>query len=255
MKLFSPLITLSVSAMALSIASHANADTIFGVYAGVGTWQTEYSGDAGKPATSADDLGIDKDNNIYYYVAIEHPVPLIPNIKVQYNDITSDQSSTLAKNFSIGDITFPAGTQVATDFDLSYTDATLYYELLDNWVNLDLGVTLRKYSGYLQAGSTVANVKVSEKVDIDATVPLIYGKAQFDLPFTGFSAGFEGNYISYDGNDLSDYSAKISYLFDSALDLGVEVGYRVLTINIDDEDDVNTNLDLKGPYIAAVFHF
>lgn len=253
MKLFSPLIKLSIGTMTLAMACHSSADTIFGVYAGAGTWQTEYSGGAGNPATSADDLGMDENNNNYYYIAIEHPVPLIPNIKVQHNDITSDQTSTLDKSFSIGDITYPAGTPLATDFDLSYTDAALYYELLDNWVNLDVGVTLRKYSGYLKANSTVLNV--SEKVDINAFVPLIYGKAQFDLPFTGFSAGFEGNYISYDGNDLSDYSAKISYLFDSALDLGVEAGYRVLSINIDDEDDVNTNLDLKGPYIAAVFHF
>lgn len=253
MNLFSPLIKLSIGTLALGIACTASADTIFGVYAGAGTWQTEYSGDAGEPATSAGDLGMDENKNNYYYIAIEHPVPLIPNVKLQHNDITSNQTSTLNNNFSIGDITFPEGTQVATDFDLSYTDAVLYYELLDNWVNLDLGVTLRKYDGYLQAKSTLFNV--SDKVDIDATVPLIYGKAQFDLPFTGFSAGFEGNYISYDGNDLSDYSAKISYLFDSALDLGVEVGYRVLTINIDDEDNVNTNLDLKGPYVAAIFHF
>lgn len=253
MKLFSPLLKLSIGAMALTTACHASADTIFGIYAGAGTWQTEYSGDAGKPATSAKDLGMDENNNTFYYIAIEHPVPVLPNIKVQYNDITSNQTSTLGKNFSIGDIVYPAGTRVATDFDLSYTDATLYYELLDNWVNLDLGVTLRKYSGYLKANSTALNV--SEQVNIDATIPLIYGKAQFDLPFTGFSAGFEGNYISYDGNDLSDYSAKIGYMFDSALDFGVELGYRVLTINIDDEDNVNTNLDLKGPYIAAVFHF
>lgn len=253
MNFFSPLLKLSISTAILGIACHANADTIFGIYAGAGTWQTEYSGSAGKPATSAADLGMDDDNNTYYYIALEHPVPFFPNIKVQHNDITSEQTSTLSQNFSIGDITYLAGTQVATDFDLSYTDATLYYELLDNWINLDLGVTLRKHSGYLQASSVAANI--SEKIDIDATIPMIYGKAQFDLPFSGFSAGVEGNFISYDGNDLRDYSAKVGYMLDSALDLGVEVGYRVMTINIDDEDDVNTNLDLKGPYIAAVFHF
>ena len=77
---------------------------------------------------------------------------------------------------------------------------------------------------------------------------------EFDLPLTGFFAGFEGNYISYDGNDLADYSAKIGYSFDSALDIGVEVGYRALAVNIDD-DEVQTNLDMKGPYAAAIFHF
>ena len=207
MKPRSFLIRLSLSALALTAAHQGHADTVFGVYAGAGIWQSEYSGDIGNPATSAD-------------------------------------------NLSIGNITYPSGTTVATDFDLSYTDAALYYELLDNWLTLDLGVTLRKYSGYLKAESS----GLSDNTDIDLALPLAYGHMQFDLPLTGFFAGFEGNYISYDGNDLADYSAKIGYSFDSALDIGVEVGYRALTVNIDD-DEVQTNLDIKGPYAAAIFHF
>ncbi len=234
----------------LASCQHAAADTVFGIYAGAGSWQSEYSGEAGDPAVTANDLGIKDNNNTFYYIAIEHPVPFLPNIKVQQNDITSAQTSTIEKSFSIGDITFPAGSNVKTDFDLSYTDATLYYEALDNWLNLDVGITLRKYSGYLKAES----MQLSDEIDVDIAVPLIYGKFQFDLPLTGFSAGFEGNYISYDGNNLTDYSAKIGYMFDSALDLGLEVGYRAMKIDIN-EDDVTTNLDIKGPYAAAVFHF
>lgn len=250
MKLFSPLVNFSLSTLALTTACQANADTLFGIYAGAGTWQSEYAGEIGKPATSAGDLGMSDSNNNFYYIAIEHPIPFFPNIKVQQNNITSEQSSAIENNFSIGNIYYPSGSVVATDFDLSYTDAALYYELLDNWLTLDLGVTLRKYSGYLEATSASS----SDKTDIDISVPLAYGRMQFDLPLTGFFAGFEGNYISYDGNDLADYSAKIGYSFDSALDLGVEVGYRALTINIDD-DDVHTNVDIKGPYAAALFHF
>lgn len=250
MKPHSFFIRLSLSALALAAANQVHADTIFGVYAGAGTWQSEYAGEIGNPATSADDLGMDDKNNTFYYIAVEHPVPFLPNIKVQQNNITSKQSSVIENNLSIGDVVYPGGISVATDFDLSYTDAALYYELLDNWLTLDLGVTLRKYSGYLQAESTTQ----SDKTNIDISLPLAYGHMQFDLPLTGFFAGFEGNYISYDGNDLADYSAKIGYSFDSALDLGVEVGYRALTVNIDDED-VQTNLDIKGPYAAAIFHF
>ena len=250
MKLFSPLVKFSLCTLTFAVACHTHADTIFGVYAGAGIWQSEYTGDFGSPSTTTDDLGIDENNNNFYYIAVEHPLLFLPNIKVQQNNITSNQRSTIENSFSIGDISYPIGSTVATDFDLSYTDAALYYELLDNWVTLDLGVTLRKYSGYLQAESA----GVVDKTDIDISLPLAYGRIQFDLPLTGFFAGFEGNYISYDGNDLADYNAKIGYLFDSALDLGVEVGYRALTVNIDD-GDVHTNLDIKGPYAAAIFHF
>jgi outer membrane protein len=240
----------SACTLTLALACNSQADTIFGIYAGAGTWQTEYDGAIGSPATSTNDLGVKDNNNNFYYVAIEHPIPFLPNIKLQQNNIRSNQTSTIDNSFSLGNINYPSGSNIASDFDLSYTDAALYYELLDNWLNLDLGVTLRKYSGYLQAESNSS----SERINIDTGLPLAYARVQFDLPFTGFSAGLEGNYISYDGNDLTDYNAKISYLFDSSLDLGIEVGYRAVTANFDD-GDVKTNLDMKGPYIAALFHF
>jgi len=250
MKLFTPLVQFLLSTVILTTAVHANADTIFGIYAGASTWETEYSGDVGKPSASANDLGMDGNNNNFYYIAIEHPIIFFPNIKLQQTNITSSQSSTIDNNFSIGNIGYPSGTTVATDFDLSYTDAALYYELLDNWITLDIGITLRKYSGHLQAKSAT----LTDKTNIDMSVPLTYGRVQFDLPLTGFFAGFEGNYISFDGNDLADYSAKIGYLFDSALDLGIEAGFRSVNMNIVD-GDVHTDLDIKGPYVAAIFHF
>jgi outer membrane protein len=250
MKLLHPLAQFSLGAFLLGAACHSNADTVFGIYAGGGSWQSEYSGEVGKPYASADDLGMDDSNNNFFYIAIEPPIIFFPNIKLQQNNITSTQSSMIDNNFSIGNIVYPSGATVATDFDLSYTDAALYYELLDNWITLDIGVTIRKYSGYLQAESAT----LSDKTNIDMSAPLMYGRVQFDLPLTGFFAGIEGNYISFDGNDLADYSAKIGYLFDSALDLGIEAGYRAANLNIDD-GDVHTNLDIKGPYIAAIFHF
>jgi outer membrane protein len=169
---------------------------------------------------------------------------------LQQNDISSRQTGTVNNDFSLDSASFPAGESVTTDFDLSYTDAVLYYEILDNWLNLDLGVTVRKYSGELMAES----MNESERVDVDVTIPLGYARFQFDLPLTGFSAGLEANFINYSGNSVSDYTAKLSYTLDSALDLGVEVGYKEASMEID-EDDVNTDIRLKGPYAAVAFHF
>lgn len=250
MKALSCLTKYSLAAASLVMASQVSADTVFGIYAGAGSWQSEYSGDVGQTSASLNDLGVDDNNNSFYYIAVEHPIPLIPNIKLQQNDISSRQTGTLSNDFNLNNQSFPAGTAVTTDFDLSYTDAVLYYEILDNWLNLDVGVTVRKYSGELIAQS----LNASDSVDVDVTLPLGYARFQFDLPLTGFSAGAEANLIRYQDNSISDYSAKISYMFDSAMDLGVEVGYKTTSIQID-EDDVNTDIRLKGPYAAAIFHF
>ena len=82
---------------------------------------------------------------------------------------------------------------------------------------------------------------------------MIYAKAQFDLPLTGFSVGLEGNAINYEDNRLTDYSAKLQYMFDSALDIGLEVGYREMSLEVD--EDVTADIQLKGPYAALLFHF
>jgi outer membrane protein len=233
-----------------ALAPAAFADTVFGIYAGAGQWTSDYSGKAGNPAVTAEDLGFTDSDNSFFYVAIEHPVPLLPNIKLLHQEIQSSQSARLDQTFGLGDTNFSASTELSSDFDLSSNEATLYYEILDNWVNLDLGVTFRQYDGYLKAESNTE----SENVDVDVAIPLVYGKFQFDLPLSGLSVAVEANMIKYQENQLMDYNAKLAYLFDSVLDLGVEAGYRKLSLKVDD-DDIQTNLDLDGPYVGAMLHF
>ncbi|HSX83939.1 MAG TPA: TIGR04219 family outer membrane beta-barrel protein [Cellvibrio sp.] len=231
------------------LSPFAAADTILGVYAGAGQWQGEYSGNAGDPSIDVKSLGMDEEDNNYYYIALEHPVPIIPNIKLQKMDITSEQTAVIDQTFTIDGTTFVAGTEVASDFDLSHMDIVLYYELLDNWVNLDVGLSIRKFDGHVTAVSEFT----TESVELDEAIPMIYAKAQFDLPLTGFSVGLEGNAINYEDNRLTDYSAKLQYMFDSALDIGLEVGYREMSLEVD--EDVTADIQLKGPYAALLFHF
>jgi outer membrane protein len=237
--------------LALSLLTPlAHADRVLGLYAGAGSWLSDYDGKAGDPSVTLKELGVQEHYNNYYYVAIEHPIPFVPNIRLTQTNINSAQTGTVTKTFTIGDTTYAANEKVKSDFDLSHREATLYYQLLDNWINFDLGVTVRQFDGYVHTESASAN----EKLTIDMTLPMIYGKAQFDLPFTGLSAGIEGNYASYQSNSLSDYTAKLTYLFDSIVDVGVEVGYRKMTVNISD-NDLKADMTLKGPYAALIAHF
>ncbi len=232
------------------LAPIAQADTVFGIYAGAGSWQSDYDGKAGNPAITLKELGVQEHHNNYFYVAIEHPIPLLPNIKLSHTNISSAQTGTITKSFTLGDTTYTANEEVTTDFDLSHKDATLYYEILDNWINLDLGLTARKFDGYARSSSTSGN----EDIDIDMTMPMLYGKIQFDLPFTGLSAGAEANYASYKDDSLNDYTAKLSYVFETFIDLGVDVGYRKMTLKVSD-DDLEADMTLKGPYMALIAHF
>lgn len=241
-----------LAALVATTVPLAHADTILGVYAGFGSWDSSYDGKAGEPSTTLKDLGVNDHKNKYYYIAIEHPIPVLPNIRLEHTDINSKQTATITTTFVIDGKTYTKGDEVSSEFDLTHTDATLYYELLDNWINFDLGLTARKFDGFVYAKAKTATD--GKKVNVDKTLPMLYGKVQFDLPFTGLSAGVEGNYVSYQGDKVTDYSAKVSYLFDSVLDVGLEAGYRKFSITVDD-DELKTKINLKGPYVAAIAHF
>jgi hypothetical protein len=38
------------------------------------------------------------------------------------------------------------------------------------------------------------------------------------------------------------------------LDIGLEAGYRKLSVTVD-EDDLKAKVDIKGPYAAVIAHF
>ncbi|MCK7595789.1 TIGR04219 family outer membrane beta-barrel protein [Microbulbifer sp. CAU 1566] len=207
----------------------ASADTILGFDATAGVWKPSYSGDLNN-VLNGDYLK--EDNNTFLQAALEHPIPLVPNILVAHTQIESGFGG------------------VSSNLDLSHTDATLYYEILDNWVNLDLGLTARHFDGSLDLD--IADE--TAKLDFAGTLPMIYGMARFDLPFTGWSIIAQGNGIEYDGDKITDLTAKVRWDFVPALDFAVEAGYRAMSIDAPELDELEPNLEIKGPYLGLSLH-
>ena len=143
--------------------------------------------------------------------------------------------------------TYQLDVQTGKAFEAKWTGYTYY--------SAGTVVTSKTWKFTYNADGHVTAVSefTSESVDLDEAIPMIYAKAQFDLPLTGFSLGLEGNAINYEDNRLTDYSAKLQYMFDSVLDVGLEVGYREMSLEID--EDVTADVQLKGPYAALLFHF
>ena len=246
-----------VCAAALSagimLAPVANADTIFGVYAGAGSWQQNFSGDIRSGVTEIDvedDLGINDDFNNMFYLALEHPMPFLPNVRVSYVEFDIDADSTLSRSIEFNDVIFPAGTELGTNVDMMQGDAILYYELLDNYVSLDLGLGARYMDGKFEL---VSDVSFSE-AEFTGVIPLLYGRARADLPLSGFWMGAEVSGMGYSDNNLIDANAQIGW--ESPIGLGAEMGWRLLSLDIDDVDDFDkTGIDISGPYMALNYHF
>lgn len=241
-------ITLALCAALASGA--ASADTILGFDASAGVWQPSYSGNIGVDEFDVDNFSLAEDNVTFIQAALEHPIPLVPNVMVTHSKMETNGAARLGDFVQFGDETFLVGTEVNADLNLTHTDATLYYEILDNWVNLDLGLTARQYSGELDVTSAIQ----SETIELSGYLPMVYGMARFDLPFTGWSVIAQGNGIKYNSDSHMDLTAKVRWDFAPALDFALEAGYRQMTLDLEELDDLQSDLEIKGPYLGLNLH-
>ncbi len=232
-------------ALASVFSTPVNADFL-GLYAGGGVWNHSPSGgfSSTQPSSTPNidmesDLGMTKETEGYAYVAFEHPVPLVPNVRLEVTKLTHEGAASSTINFA--GQTVNTGAAVAS---LDSTDVTLYWRLLDNWVNLDIGLTARKFDGEFTIGT--ASLQVTE------TIPMLYAAAQFDLPFTGLSVGGDINVISAGGNSLTD--TRVRVLYEMGV-IGFEAGLRSTNIALDDADNVTTDITFEGVFLGAFLHF
>ncbi|MBB3059524.1 TIGR04219 family outer membrane beta-barrel protein [Microbulbifer rhizosphaerae] len=230
----------------------AGADTILGFDASAGVWQPSYSGNLGVDDFDVDEFSLAEDNITFIQAALEHPVPLVPNILVAHSSVETNGTAMLgSENIIFDEETYSANTEVSANIDLSHTDATLYYEILDNWVNLDLGLTARRYDGALEVTSEEGQ---TENIELAGVLPMAYAMARFDLPFTGWSIIAQGNGTSYRGDSHTDFTAKVRWDFMPAADFAVEAGYRMMTLNLKELDSLQSDLEIKGPYLGLNLH-
>lgn len=242
-----------IALITLAWMGSIQADTLFGFYAGVGSWKQDYSGDASSLGTAVDfedDLGLADETNNILYMALEHGVPGLPNLRAQYSKISIEGASTLSRTIGFNGVTFPLTETVVTDFDLSQTDLVLYYEILDNVVSLDAGLAVRWVDGHIDLTSTIE----SARAEFKGVVPMLYGKARVDLPFSGFWLGAEVQGLGYDGNRLVDANVQLGW--ESPVGLGLEAGWRTYRLDMDDFDDISAaSIEVSGPYAALNYHF
>ncbi|WP_353661575.1 TIGR04219 family outer membrane beta-barrel protein [Hydrogenimonas sp. SS33] len=254
-------LSLFACAALLTAGISANADTLGGEIA-IGGWNHDPSGwvkypndvpDDQSKVDADDDLNLDTETDLYVRAKLEHPVPILPNIRLAYVKTESEGDGTISRDFTFGDITVGVSDKIHSEASLKNYDATFYYELLDNdTVGLDLGITARYLDGYVKV--TDKTTGESDSHDIDFVVPMVYAGARIALPFLeGLSVGAEGSGITYDGSTLFDIQGDLRYTF--GMGLGAEAGYRWQKVKLDDVDDSDADIDIKGFYAGLVWDF
>ncbi|MFT5810101.1 MAG: outer membrane protein [Rubritalea sp.] len=229
-------------------ATSANADFV-GLNVGISHWAPDLSGNFNSTNDASielkSDLGVNDPSQTSLALILEHPIPVLPNVKYQNFDLEASGNRSLTKSITFNGSNYSAGNNVSSTFDLSHDDIVLYYEVLDNWINLDLGIDLKRFNG--QVGINGNNITINE------TVPLLYISARFDLPFTGFYAGADLNHLSIGNNNANDSTLLVGY--ESNIGLGIEGGVKTFSLDLDNADNIDTNIDYEGLYLNGFFHF
>jgi len=99
-------------------------------------------------------------------------------------------------------------------------------------------------------GSTNTN---TSSIEIDETLPLLYLSAKFDLPFSGFYVGADISSFSIDDSSADELTVKLGY--ESGSGLGIEGGVKTFSLELDDADDLDTDIEYDGAYVNGYFHF
>jgi len=176
-----------IAALAVLFTANVQADTV-GLYLGGQIWQSEANGVLDEKNTLID-FALKKEQQSYYFVAVEHPLPLLPNVRISSTSLDTTGKTNLTQVFSFGGEDFPTDdvievpddefiidtkldTKLNASFNVSYVDYTLYYELFDNgFFSFDLGLTARDFDGTVTVTGTTNVVATTDVKDHPGHTP------------------------------------------------------------------------------------
>jgi outer membrane protein len=249
--------TIIAAGIATLLSASVQADTLLGLYIGGHMWANQAEGSFGQGNNNQATFDFDDENQGSFFVALEHPIPLIPNLKIASTTLDTVGGATITGSFTFEGETYSANSVLETTFDASYVDYTFYYELFDNdLLTFDFGLTARDLDSQINVVDT-NNTSLNSNLSVSGFIPLLYVNTIIGLPFTGFNVFAEANFLSYDDNSVYDYQIGVSYeLVDNlAVDLNLTLGYRAVKLELDDIDDLYSDLTFDGVFVGAIVHF
>lgn len=268
-----------VVTVAALFTTSVQADTV-GLYLGGQIWQSEFTGGFGKESALID-FNYKNEQQSSFFVAVEHPFRLLPNLRISYTNFDTSSQTNSTKEFSFTEGTSQIvhetriDSDVETRFNVDYVDYTLYYQLLDNRsFSLDLGLTARNFDGAITVTEDITTVNdwsdifgnpytftsndifTNEIKTIDIE-PMLYIASNIGLPLTGLSVFAQGDFLLKGDRTISDYQVGLMYdLIDNQMiDFNVTLGYRTVKMEFKSSDDLFSDSEIKGVFVSMIAHF
>lgn len=134
---------------------------------------------------------------------------------------------------------------------LSQYDATFYYPFQRGKFNFDLGVNIKFINGMQETTDKLGVVSIQS---FNATLPMMYATALYDLPWKGVAAGFEGKHMVFDGSNTAyDYKAMLTYKNGNGF--GLNGGWQYQQLHLNAFQNITTDSESEGPFVDLYFNF
>jgi outer membrane protein len=198
-----------------------------------------------------DDLDVENPEQASMVLILEHPIAVLPNIR--YQSYTMDSSSNRSTNsdssFNQGSTAF--GSDSNGSYNLASNDLVLYYQLLNNWMDLNMGVDLKRLDGQ------VSQTGPGNSIDVDETIPLLHLSARVDLPINGLYVGADinSNFVNLGISESGAQDSTIMLGFENGTGLGIAGGIKSFSLELDNSTDSSTDLGYDGLFVNGYLNF
>jgi len=224
----------------------------------VGIWNHDPNGMInynGDDVELNNDLALSDRNDINLWFRIEHPVPMIPDIKVQYTPIKVKDSTSTNRPFTFGGHSYE--NAIRSELEMDIIDVQLYNHLpllqMASLKSLDItyGMTFR----FLNANAFIKDVQTVDARSRSFSTPLAMLCAGFRIaPCDCFSLVGDFQGTSYSGNHWYDVTAGVQVApLTKHIFLGI--GYRYQDFKLDDIQDVTADQTMQGWFAELGFRF
>lgn len=229
-------------------------------------WDQSYKGTVntslleGEQVDVQSDLGFDGENDAQFYLILEHPLGVVPHVKIQHTELESIARAFLDEPITYDNITFVPGQNVVSSMDFSHDDLTLYWMPKKGAFRIGVGLGIRIIDGSFAIRSEDTPQRSVER--FDEAIPLPYLHARYAHKRSGLSLGIDAYGASYSGDSFLDADIKLALRL--GMGFGAELGYRLIELDIEDLDvedfggnpeELDVDLSAKGLYFGISYNF
>lgn len=233
---------IALTAILLSLNCVAAAAPFVSLKAGTDWWKSELNNTHTSPPTVSDSTKFSGSVRPQYFIALEHSLPLIPNVRLDYGKIKQVQSSSSqVDQENIGSFKFDTLRQESTR-------AILYYDLFIPFVDVELGLGAQKLAIELQQPLPYDSSVVFKE---NKTTAIAFLGLETPMIFESFTLRTDVFFSKDSSFEERSWQALVRYHQFFLPTLGLDFGYRNKQIKLGQSIDYET----KGIFSGINFSF